>query len=455
MDTKPFALFNPASPLNRLRASTRSEDKLRGYFHWLGQRKQQAGAPKATTPLAPGKRLAYRALRAGAPTQPLPCELDLSFVPAEREGERRLVVRLKLRDAADFPRTVTGCRLYFLEPSVVERLARRSLPQNKDRAPSSPGTLVPQAALAAHPEGLTALAFLPKGRVATGGADGQVRLWADDTTSVTLACHSGGVRALVVAANGGLASSGQDGVVCWCPPSGTTAHCIATRPGPVTALAVLADGRVASAGADGRVLLTGPVTGTAQALDLRRPVVLLAAQPDGRLAIVDAAGAVLVWDTVSGAIETAAWEGRGQPLAALGDGRMAFFDGRSSQVRIWGPGSAEQAFPSSGPMPVVAAALPDGRLALVSKDNVVSVLSPSATAELQGAGDLMPLIFRDDFLGRDLDAARVLSAVPEVEGTIDAQGVGRLARPCVPGGPGAISLDDLCGRVFFAVVIDQ
>jgi hypothetical protein len=121
-------------------------------------------------------------------------------------------------------------------------------------------------------------------------------------------------------------------------------------------------------------------------------------------------------------------------------------------VRAWHPVSgAEQAVDAplgAGP----AAALPDGRLAVAARDGTVSLTPLPAPAAAAPA--FAPAAFADELLAGDFEAARILSAIPELEGSLDAQGCARLTRPAVPGGEPAVTADDLTGRVFFAVVLD-
>ncbi len=69
MVKRTFALFDAASRLNRLRASTRPEDKLRGYFHWLALQKDGGNPPPAA------RRPAYRVFRAGDPERSVSAEV--------------------------------------------------------------------------------------------------------------------------------------------------------------------------------------------------------------------------------------------------------------------------------------------------------------------------------------------------------------------------------------------
>jgi hypothetical protein len=449
MTARPHALFDPASPLNRLRACTRPEDKLRGYFHWLGFRKECPGEPP---PRAAG-RPSFLVLRAGDPERPLSADLEVSLLgepvagaPGLRAGERRLALDFRLRDSRDFPRGEVACRAYLLDEAVLERLGQRlrTVRMKSGKEGMEPGPA---------PQGeVRALTALPDGRFVSWG-DGEIRLSDPETGAAcnTVARHKGPVVALAALPDGRFASGDADGTIrLWDPAAGTNRP-VAPHPGPLSALAVLPDGRLASAGKEGRICLRYPAGGAVETLDLRRAVVALAALPDGRLVSGDVSGMTQLWDPVTGAAETAGVRGRFR--AVLPDGRLVYQD-KQDRVRLWDPAAhAEQvvALPEAGR---VLAALPDGRLVLGDEEGRVRPAALPAGTGPRATPVFLPALFRDDFLAGDFEAARILSAIPEVEGTVDARGRGRLARLAVPGGEPAATLDDLCGRLFFAIVLD-
>ena len=74
----------------------------------------------------------------------------------------------------------------------------------------------PQATLEGHSSGVTCLAALPDGTLASGSADGTVRLWRDGESVDTLWGHRGTVRCLAVFPDGMLASGSADSnVLLW------------------------------------------------------------------------------------------------------------------------------------------------------------------------------------------------------------------------------------------------
>jgi WD40 repeat protein len=260
MSAKRFALFDPTSPLNRLRACTRTSDKLRGYFHWLAARKvsEQEAAPPDAAKNAPPRNLkpVYRVFRAGKPGQPLAADVTVSFV-ADKDSERRLTVEFRLKHSADFPLQEVACRVYLLEKPILERLARRVEVHRNQPASEAASTAAPPSGTLAIPQhngAVHALAVLSPRCIASCGDDGQVRIWDPETGSTqTVARHRGRVRALAATADGRLVSAGEDGCVQLWDPAARSVRNIAHHDGPVGALAVLPDQAIVSGGEDGVV----------------------------------------------------------------------------------------------------------------------------------------------------------------------------------------------------------
>ncbi len=443
MSAGPCALFDPASALNRLRACTRPEDKVRGYFHWLGFRKERGDAPPRPGPT--GGKPSFRVFRAGAPEKPLFADLEIALLPDG--GERQLAVQFRLRQARDFPRGEVACRVYLLDEAVLYRLAKRL-----QAGPVGAGG--PYAAAAAlHLGEVQALTVLPDGRLASWG-EGALRLSDPDKGAVhTLAQHPGPMVALVALRDGRLASGEANGAILLWDLGTGMARPVAPHPGPLAALAALPDGRLASGGKEGRIRLWHPATGDVQTLELHRPIVALAALPDGRLVSSDRSGMTQLWDPVTGAAETFGSRDWGRVRAVLPDGRLVCQE-KGDRIHLWDPATrGEQAVDLPEPGRVLAA-LPDGRLVL-GGDGTIRVADLPTAPGVRPAPAFLPAVFRDDFLTRDFEAVRILSAIPELEGKVDARGHGRLAGVTVPGGEPAATLEDLCGRLFFAVVIDQ
>jgi predicted 2-oxoglutarate/Fe(II)-dependent dioxygenase YbiX len=108
----------------------------------------------------------------------------------------------------------------------------------------------------AHPAAVLCVAALPAGRIATGGADGSVRIWnAELDCLASLTGHRGWVWALAVIGAGHLASASEDGSIRVLDLD--TLDCT----GKVEGLAPL---RSLAASAHGDSLFSGDVAGTVQ-----------------------------------------------------------------------------------------------------------------------------------------------------------------------------------------------
>jgi WD40 repeat protein len=100
-----------------------------------------------------------------------------------------------------------------------------------------------------------ALASLPDGRLASGGADRLIRLWDVDqiTQTARLAGHDGSVRAIAPLADGRLASGATDNTVrVWDLSSGKELARFEID-AAVTAVAELPDGGIAVGDSTGRL----------------------------------------------------------------------------------------------------------------------------------------------------------------------------------------------------------
>jgi WD40 repeat protein len=811
MSAKRFALFEPTSPLNRLRACTRASDKLRGYFHWLAARKASeqevatSGAPAATS--GRNGKPVYRVFRAGKPEHSLPADFSVTLV-ADKDGQRRLTIDVRLKRSTDCPAQEVSCRVYLLEKPILERLARCAQERTAEEVPDAASASAAAAqqhrgavhmiavvsaqciasggedgqvrlwdletgsthTVARHRGRVRALATTPDGRIVSGGEDGCVQMWDNAARTVrTIAHHGGFVGAIAVLPDQSIVSGGQDGIVqrwdprtgvattltqesawveslcplrragpaagfqsdtrlaaflfappaasastdvaigCWDgsigvapaaggttrsvihhrqavthlkpypdgwfvsagedgavkltdPVSGSTqtvlehtgpvldmlvpntdvisagedgrvqygepdideARVITSHPGEATALALLPDGSIASGGGTGTIrlwdsrtnlvrqvahhdvrisalaalpdgrIVAGDKNGVVRLMDpdATEPnvvghtdvVVALTALADGRIASADRLGCVQVWnpdddtlvtlrvkgeriiglaslgdgsllasttggtliiwtagageghavekrstpllcltasggdtlvfaevaqrtgdeysasgpcrlclwragvgvyctldvgreirsvaglsggrvlysdsadmvhlwDPQTGAVETVAWQQPGKIAAALPDGRVLWDSGEALQ--LWTPAEGQRQLLAEVPRGTALAVLPDGRVATGDRDGVVRILTVPALAPRGPQTAFLPAIFRDDFLATNLEAIRLLSAAPEVEGVIDGRGRARLAKTLVPGGEPAVTASDLCERVFFAVVLDE
>jgi WD40 repeat protein len=230
--------------------------------------------------------------------------------------------------------------------------------------------------LDAHKDSVLSIAFSANGkRLASGGADTEVRVWdsASGALLKTLTGHTRAVSAVSFSDDGRwLASASQDGHVRLWDARALTAHAEWRGPGgPLHALAFAPHGRrVAAAGrarhivvwdvADARVALTLPAGGEVRAL---------AFSPDGQwLAAAGADGTVRLFDAVRGGepvsrsvhragIHTLAFSPDGRWLATGTDDHLVrLIEVGGSQVRV---------FPATG-APVTALAYVPGGQRLVA-----------------------------------------------------------------------------------------
>jgi cytochrome c len=230
---------------------------------------------------------------------------------------------------------------------------------------------------------VNAVAFLPGGRMATGGADGRIALWRPGSLlpDRVLEGHAGPVSALAVAPDGSalasaawdrtvrvwplrggaprvleghtdnvngvafsfdgqsLVSVGYDATLRFWRRTGEGAPGVVRAPTALNAIVVAPDGEVIVAGADGRLrflegdgLLRGEMEVAAS------PVTTLAISADGRtLAAAGVKGAVAVVDRVQRQLR-GSLVGPGQPVWALAfapDGKLLLTGGSDGVVRRW------------------------------------------------------------------------------------------------------------------------
>ncbi len=276
-------------------------------------------------------------------------------------------------------------------------------------------------ALTGHTGGVWALtAFAgPDGRaqLASGGADGSVRVWDPATgqqVGAPLTGHPGGVWAVTrLSGLGGrllLASGGADGSVrVWDPATGRQVGApLAGHPGPVRAV-VGFDGPggrmlLAHGGSDGSVRLWDPATGRQVGAPLAGhpgPVRALTGftGPGGWLLLASggADGSVRVWDPATGDQVGARWDGHPDWVWAVTGfagpgGRMLLATGGDDgSVRVWDPATGDQVGAPwtghpGGVRAVTGFAGPGGRMLLATggDDGSVRVWDP-ATGDQVGA----------------------------------------------------------------------
>jgi len=268
------------------------------------------------------------------------------------------------------------------------------------------GCAVPAGALRGHRGRVTSLAVLADGRLASGDAAGELRLWetaecsGGDATTVLQSSFPGSeVRALAPLPDGRLASAIDNvwpyfevwdvrGVL----PKATSPATVACG-GGVLALAALAGARVAVGLASGTVRVVDVDSGRAGAkpTDLEGHtggVMALVALPDGRLASGSSDATVRVWNVGARTCEATLAGHRDvvRALAALADGTLASGSSDKS-VRLWDVAARTcvRVLTGHDGAVTVLAALPDGRLASGSDDCTVRVWDTRPAARATAA----------------------------------------------------------------------
>ena len=232
------------------------------------------------------------------------------------------------------------------------------------------------ARLEGHDDGVTALAALPDGRLASGSWDKTIRLWdlKVGTETARLEGHDDRVNALAVLTDGRLASGSDDKTIrLWDLRTGQEAARLEGHDGSVCTLALLPDGQLASGSWDKTIRLWDLKSGKelARLEGHSDRVNALAFLPDGRLASGSGNhssldGTIRLWDLKSskeaGRLE--GHQGSVNALAVLTDGRLAS-GSDDKTIRLWDLKTGQEVAKLEGHCPEVSAlaALPHGRLA--------------------------------------------------------------------------------------------
>ncbi len=285
-----------------------------------------------------------------------------------------------------------------------------------------------------HTAGVRALAALEGSRLASAGLGGTVRVWdvAHGQELYARRGHSSTVNALAGLEGGRLASAGGT-IRIWDAAQGRLLHNLDGHRGGVRALAALEGGRLASAGQDSIVRIWDAVQGLpVHALDGRvGTVTVLAALEGGRLASAGSDGVIRVWDVTDGR-SLHKLEGHTKEvnaLAALEEGRLASADSDGT-IRLWDAAEGRPLHNLEGNTDGVNAAqlatqyhgLPPH--ALKKHHRTMNALAALGAGQLASAGsDGMVCVW-------DVPSGRLLHALKEHTGPVNALmalGTGRLA----------------------------
>ncbi|GAA0420692.1 hypothetical protein Acor_83280 [Acrocarpospora corrugata] len=281
------------------------------------------------------------------------------------------------------------------DPATSARLAAAAWSISKtDEASASMAALLSQpqrAVLTGHTHWVFSVAYSPDGtRLATGSADGTVRIW-DARTAIQLGepliGHAGAVRSVVFSPDGTRLATGSDGsaVRIWDARTGTPiGNPLIGHSKRVSSVVFSLDGsRLASGSDDGTVRIWDARTGTPIGEPLTGHtswVNSVAFSPDGtRLATGSADKTVRIWDARTGTPigePLTGHTGEVHSVALSPDGTRVASGGEDGKVRMW---DARTGAPISKPLDHTGvvwsvAFSPDGtRLASGSADDTVQI----------------------------------------------------------------------------------
>jgi len=304
----------------------------------------------------------------------------------ERDKARMELLAMEARRAdaeANSPDDIERAGALALESIQLARKGDRPAEADAVEAANSALTRLPLVVLS-HGSWVLSLAVLADGRLASGGADGKIKLWPEGGTGEpAVLLHGSAVYSLEVLADGRLASAGKDGTIKLWPKDGAGEPVVLWHGSPVYSLAVLADGRLASAGLDGKIKVW-PADGAGE------PVVLshgsrvwsLAVLVDGRLVSAGDDGNIKIW--LNEGTDEPVVLPRGSPvhsLVVLRDGRLAS-GGQDGKIKLWPKdGAGEPVVLLHGSAVLSLTVLADGHLASGGDDGNIKIWPKEVTGE--------------------------------------------------------------------------
>ena len=257
--------------------------------------------------------------------------------------------------------------------SIAESHARNALPEaDAIEAASNALSLLPLRIISQGSEIRSLVAF-PDGRLASGGADGTIRLW-DSNGQLRESLSQGSPVTALAVWNGRLASAGKNSTISLWDSDGTPRESL-SQGSEIRSLAVSLDGqRLASGDIDGNIKIWEAGAGARmKQLKQRGPVTSLAVFPDGALGAGgdDKDGTINLWDSDGKPRRPLS---QGSPLTALmalPDGRLVSGD-KDNTVKVWPKEGTDKPTVLSHDRAVRAlVALPDGRLAIGGADGTI------------------------------------------------------------------------------------
>ena len=305
----------------------------------------------------------------------------------QRDNARTQLLAMQARRAdtkATSPNEIERAGALALESIQLAESLNRPIEADAVEAARSALVRLPLV-LISHGDAVRSMIVLADGRLASGGADGKIKLWPKHGVGepVVLSHGSRPVYSLVALKDGDLASGDADGKITLWPQDGRGEPVVLSHgSGPVLSLAVLADGRLASAGGDEIKLWPKDFDGEPIVLSHGSQVQSLAVLKDGRLVSGGGDGKIKIWSKEASGKPVILSHSNGDrvtSLAVLPDGRLVSA-AHSGEIKIWPKDDTRQPVTlSHGNQLGSLAVLADGRLASAGGDGEIKIWPEKST----------------------------------------------------------------------------